>query len=296
MFDVTKLPVNKQFTKRLIKPDTWIINPWDENNAAPHPHVVIGEEKALIIDTTWTTLPLREYIEGYVTDKPVMVASTHGHADHTNANWMFDDRPIYMSEFAWNEIQARRELDEIAGRWGGNKPGNYVPILIKPGDIIDLGNRQIEVIPYEGSHSLGSLLFLDRKYGILFTGDEIECGQMLVMGNRSSVNCVERLRDNLQSLVSNWGDKITMLCPPHNGSPIDAKFLEYLVENCNRILSGIEGESDVGSTSYLYNPMEDRSPEKIKAIIDDPMIRRSEWMGTSIVYSKDRIFKNQLNN
>lgn len=294
MFDVTKLPIKKQFTKRLIKPDTWIINPWNENNSAPHPHIVIGEEKALLIDATNTTLPLREYIEEYVTDKPLMVASTHSHGDHTNANWMFEDLPIFMSEFAWNEIQERRKMDPVTAKWGKNKPGNYVPTLLKPGDIIDLGNRIIEVIPYEGSHSLGSLFYLDHKYGVLFPGDEIECGQMLVMGKRSDVNCIERLRDNLQKLIDDWGDQITTLCPPHNGSPIDAKFLEYLVENCERIMSGIEGDQDVGSTSYLYNPLEGRSQEKIRAVIDNPMIKRSEWMGTSIIYSEDRIFKNQI--
>lgn len=294
MIDVTTLPVNKQFTRRLIKPDTWIINPYDPNLAAPHPHVVIGEKYALVIDATWTTLPLRQYIEQYVTDKPLLLACSHAHHDHTNANWMFNDVPIYMSAPAWDELRARRELDDVTGKWFGHQKGDYVPHILKAGDVIDLGGREIEVLPYVGCHSPGSLLYLDRKYGVLFTGDEIECGQMLVSGRPGTKTCVELLRENIANLLAGWGDKIDTICPPHNGSPFHAKFLEYLVENCDRIMSGIEGDNDVGSLSYLYNPHEDRSPEQVKAVIDNPKLKRSEWMGTSIVYNTDRIFKSQV--
>lgn len=295
MIDVNTLPVNKQFTRRLIKPDTWIINCYDQNLAAPHPYVVIGEERALLIDPTWTKLPLRKYVEECVTDKPLWVACTHSHHDHTNANWMFNDCPFFMSQIAWEETQARRELSDEEGRWFGHQRGDYVPQVLKPGDVLDLGNREIEILPYEGSHSAGSLLYFDRKYGVLFTGDEIESGQMLVSGRPGSKVTVEGLRENVARLIEGWGDKIDILCPPHNGAPIHVRFLEYIVENCDRIMSGEEaGDMDVGSMSYLYNPLEDRPTEQIQRVLNDPKIRRSEWMGTSIVFNADRIFKKDV--
>lgn len=296
MINITTLPINKQFTRRLIKPDTWIINPYDPNLAAPHPHIIIGDEYALLFDPTWTKLPLRKYIEECITDKPVKVALSHAHHDHTNACWMFDDCEIFCSQLAWDELSARREMDDVTGKWDGNPHGTFTPTILKPGDVIDIGNREIEVLPYEGCHSPGSLVYLDRKYGILFTGDEIECGQMLVGGKRGSKSCVELLRENIVTILEGWGDQITTVCPPHNGSPFDAAFLTYLVENCDRIMSGIEGMDDVGSMSYLYNPLEDRSEENIRATLENPMIKRSEWKGTSIVYNTDKIFKSQLAN
>ncbi len=292
--DISSLPVNKQFTRRLIRPDTWIINPYDQNLAAPHPHIIIGEEYALLFDPTWTKLPLRQYIVECITDKPVKVALSHAHHDHTNASWMFDDCEFFCSQSAWEELKARRELGEEEGKWDGHKRGTFIPTILKPGDVIDIGGREIEVLPYKGCHSPGSLIYLDRKYGILFCGDEIECGQMLIGGKRGSESCVELLKENLTGILDGWKDVITTICPPHNGSPIDAAFLTYLVENCDRIMSGIEGMDDVGSLSYLYNPLEDRSPAKIEEILSDPKMKRSEWKGTSIVYSTDRIFKNQL--
>lgn len=290
--DITKLPINKQFRRQLIKPDTWLIIPFDQDMAVPHPHVVIGEEKALVIDTTYTTLPLRQYIEECVTDKPLVVACSHSHFDHTDANWQFNDCPIYMSASAWEEISARRNKPAM-----GPAPvpkGDYVPTILKPGDTIDLGGRIIEVIPYEGTHSDTSLFYLDRKHHLLFTGDEIECGQMLVGGRPGSKNCIERLRENIAKLIEDWGSEIEYLCPPHNGSPIHADFLGYLVENCDRILSGIPGDQDVGSMTYLYNPSEGRPAEMIQRALDDPKSMRSEWKGTSIVYNVDRVFKSQV--
>jgi glyoxylase-like metal-dependent hydrolase (beta-lactamase superfamily II) len=296
MVDVKTLPVNKQFTRRLIRPDSWVINCYDPNQAAPHPHVIIGSDKAAVIDPTWTRLPLREYVETCVTDKPLIVLCSHSHHDHTNANWMFNDLPIYMSAYAWQEIQERRKLSDEEGKWMGHPHGDYVPRLLKPGDTLDLGGRVIEVLPYEGCHSPGSLIYLDHKYHLLFTGDEIECGQILIGGGpgRRSTASVEKLRDNLNNILEGWGKEIDMVCPPHNGSPFDVHFLKYLVENCERIMAGKEGIDDVGSMSYLYNPLEDRSEEQIRRTLEDPDLKRSEWKGTSIVYRTDHIFRAQV--
>ena len=289
MIDITTLPVNKQFTRRLIRPDTWIINCYDPNLASPHPYLIIGKERALLIDPTWTKLPLRKYIEEYVTDLPLWVVCTHSHLDHTNAAWMFDDLPIFMSEIAWEETQARRLLSDKEGRWMGHPKGTFTAKTLKPGDMLDLGGRVLEVLPYRGCHSTGSLLFLDRSAGVLFTGDEIECGQMLVGGRAGSPNCVELLRDNLASLKADFGGQFDLICPAHNGAPIDASFLDILIENCERILSGIEGDDDVGSMTSLYNPLEDRPEESIRKVLSDPTTKRSEWQGSSIVYNTQRI-------
>ncbi len=293
-FDLHSLPVDKLFSRRLILPGTWVINCFDPNMAAPHPHLVEGDDAVLLIDTTWTQFPLREYAEQIAAGRKILVFSTHAHFDHTNANYQFDDCPIYMSETAWRELAARREKSDEEGKWTGFERGTYIPNILKVGDPIDLGNRRLEAIPYTGIHSPGSLMLLDEREQVLFPGDEIDCGQILISGKPGDGICVEMLRDDIKNLLDGYGDRIRFICPPHNGSPVHAKFLEYLLENCSRILSGIEGMSDVGSMTYLYNPMEDRSPEKVKQILADPKMKRSEWMGTSIVYNVDRIFKSQV--
>ncbi len=285
MTDFKSMPVNKQFMRILIKPDTWLLNGISLDNAAPHPHVVEGDKYAAIIDTTDLDLELRKYIEECVTQKPLIVVSSHSHGDHTANNYMFEDCPIYMSEVAWEEIKQNRENPNP--RMTGWAKGTYTPITVKDGDIIDLGGRQLECIKFCGCHSPSSMVYLDTKYGCLFTGDEFEGGQVLIMGGGpgKSNNCIELYRDNLLDLKRRVDGRATIICPPHNGSAIDILLLDYMIENCERILAGHEGMKDVRSMTFGLNP----HGYNIDGFVNDD-IRRSEWMGTSIVYSKSRIF------
>ncbi|MCD7820108.1 MAG: MBL fold metallo-hydrolase, partial [Lachnospiraceae bacterium] len=168
MLNVKELPIHKQFSRRLIKPDTWLINSYDPSCESPNPYVLIGDTDALVIDTTDTKQNVRAYIETCITDKPLSVASTHSHHDHTLNNGLFNERPIYMSQVAWEEIQENRKTG-FNGKAADYVIGDYVPIIVKPGDIIDLGGRQSEVIEFGGCHSRSSIAYLDKKYGILFS-------------------------------------------------------------------------------------------------------------------------------
>ncbi len=296
------LPVRQQFSCRLIKPDTWIINPVHLSPDTPRPHLLIGEKYALVIDACDTKFNLRKYIEEYLTDKPLMVASSHSHFDHTLANSQFADCPIYMSPVAIEEIkvrdeQARTTTDpHLKARYEGHVLGNYEPIPILPGDTIDLGGRVIECVEFYGCHSLSSTGYLDRKEGIFFSGDELDGAQSLIHGEgRGSINCVERFRDNLLMLKERRDrGEFDMICPPHNGSPMYAGILDNLLANCEHILSGHAGSTDIGSFTYLINPYESRSPEMAEKMRFNPDYLRSDYAGTSIVYSVNRIYYKDL--
>ena len=290
MAQVAEYPVNKQFDMRLAKPDTWIIIPFNPSAETPRIHVLIGEKYALVIDPTDTPYDLRTYIEENVTDKPLLVANTHSHHDHTYANYLFDDCTIYMSETCRNELQDNRDNGRFRTDLLGNTHKSMNPgTVIKDGDIIDLGGRIIEAIAITPCHAPSSILYLDRTAGILFTGDEIDPGQVNMWNTP-----VETFRDNIVKLLERR-DEFDMICAPHNGTPMHADILKYYLENCDRIMSGIEGDLDVGSTTYLLNPFENRPPEAIEYRRWDPVTRRSFWKGTAINYNVDLIFNRQLN-
>lgn len=291
------LPVRQQFSCRLIKKDTWIINPVHLSPDTPRPHLLIGKEKALVIDACDTRFPLKTYIQKYITDKPLMVASTHAHFDHTLANGQFADCPIFMSPAAIEEVrqkteEARTTTDpHLIERYRGHILGNYTPIPIVPGDMIDLGDRIVECIELYGCHSITSTGYVDHGQGILFSGDELDGAQDLIQGGgRGGLNCVERFRDNMVHLREKRDrGEFDTICPPHNGSPMDAGILDNLIDNCEYILSGHPGTPDIGSFTYLLNPFESRPDEKVKKMRFDPSFLRSDFAGTSIVYSADRI-------
>lgn len=288
MKNVAELPLIKQFHMRLVKPDTWIIEPFCPSSDAPRVHLLIGETYALVIDPTDTPYDLRAYIQTYVTDKPLLVANTHSHNDHTYANYLFDDCTIYMSEICQQELRQARthspKLDALGHAYASYNEGT----VVRPGDVIELGGRPVQVLGCTPCHAASSLLFLDEKAGILFTGDEIDAGQVNIWNQP-----VEVFRDNIVMLLG-LRDRFDTICCPHNGTPMHADVLRYFLENCDRIMSGIEGDMDKGSTSYLLNPFEPRSPESVDHRRWDPLIRRSEWKSTAINYNIDLIFREQL--
>ncbi len=297
MFDVFALPIEKQFSRRLIKPDTWILNAFVLGFAPPHPHVVVGEKLAAVIDTTDVFYNVREYVEKVVTDKPLITISSHSHFDHTGNNYQFDDCPQYMSEISAQEILDSRT--KPSPRPGRVVKGTYTPVIVKDGDIIDLGGRQIECIKFCGCHSPSSMAYLDTKYGCLFTGDEFEGGQVLIGGRAGSKNCVELYRDNLIELKNRVEGRATCICPPHNGSPMDISMLDNMIENCERIMAGHEGSKEIGSMSFGLNPMSYHNPPFGEVCYVDSSARlerygdtgrRSEWKGATLVYDVKRIF------
>lgn len=295
---VDDLPLKRRFSMRLIAPDTWVIDCYSEEGGIANPHLLLGKKAALVIDTADARQPLRDYLQQYITgDLPILVASTHSHFDHTGNNGQFNDCPIYMSQIAWEEIQRQRETGFFEKEKKNQYiQGDYIPNIIQEGDRIDLGDREIEVISFGGCHSSGSIAFLDHKHGLFFPGDELESGQALMQGDdRGGENCVERMRDNILHL-SSWKSEIKMVCSPHNGSPMDPQIIDFYLENCERILRGIEGSREIGSFTYLLGPNETRPAEKVQRLLHDPYTRRSEWKGSSIIYSTNRVYYTQIKN
>lgn len=292
MKKVFELPVNKQFTMRLAKPDTWVITPYSPSWDVPRPHVLVGSKYALVIDPTDTPYNLRKFIEENITDKPLIVADTHSHNDHTYNNYLFDDCTIYMSEKCKLELRERRNHPDewhLVPELGMTHISQNDGTVIHGGETIDLGDRIIEAIEIKPCHSPTSILYLDKTKGILFTGDELETGQI----NLWNIP-VETFRQNLIDLKARRNE-FDMICPPHNGSPVHADILDYFIENCDRVMSGIEGETDVASTSYLLNPFEPRGEDTIEYRRWDPVTKRSFWKGTAINYNVDLVFNRQLN-
>lgn len=288
MQNMAREPLKKQFHIRLMKPDTWAIEPFNPSCDTPRPHLLIGTERALVIDPTDTPYDLRAYIEQYITDKPLIVANTHSHNDHTYANYLFDDCTIYMSEICQKELAASHARQPRPDLLGNTHVSQNPGTVVHPGDTIDLGGRIIRVLDCIPCHAPSSLMYLDETAGILFTGDEIDPGQI----NMWNIP-VETFRKNIVKLLG-LRDKFDTICAPHNGTPVHADILRYFLENCDRLMSGIEGDEDVASYSYLLNPFEPRDARSVAFRRSDPVTRRSEWMGTAINYNVDLIFEKDL--
>lgn len=206
--------------------DTWCIQ-----FGNVYSYVLIGEEKALVIDTAYGVGDLRKFIEEQITTKPVIVANTHGHFDHTGGNAFWED--AYMSEISTQDCK-RVMGPEAEKAFLAMPHPDYATHVLKEGDVIDLGGRKVEVIEI-GAHHDGSLAYLDHSNRCLYTGDELESGQVIIF--RGTRKEIEKHLANMKKLQGRKAE-FDFICPAHNGTPIVPEYIDDFVKLDEGILDG----------------------------------------------------------
>ena len=132
-------------------------------------YVVVGSERAAVIDTGIspgeTIIPLIRRI----TDKPLVLVLTHAHLDHMHHMNEFDE--VYLCH---DELQMS---DEALAVVGGGKTREDLERTkdMQTGSVISLGDDLLEIYKVPG-HTPGTVVILESKYNMLFTGDAIGSG------------------------------------------------------------------------------------------------------------------------
>lgn len=193
-------------------------------------YVLVTRDKALVVDTQTMTefegKTIADYVKS-ITDKPLVVVNTHPHRDHIAGNPQFGE--VHLSAPAMEEVRA------VAAR--ENTPITYTMKPLKDGDLIDLGDRKIEVIAIP-AHSPGSIALLDQKTGYLFTGDEIDPGQVVGMNPVK----IKLHHANMQKLYEKHYSRISMIIPAHNGAPVTKRYIKYFMDLDAKIIAGTAPE------------------------------------------------------
>jgi glyoxylase-like metal-dependent hydrolase (beta-lactamase superfamily II) len=148
----------------------------------------------LLIDTGLGVSSLRQHLAELI-DKPLLAIASHIHFDHAGGIHEFAERAIHTAE-----AQALRDGDAYEALC--SQPG-WVDIdhfellphpgftvdqynfraseptqILQEGDILDLGDRALEVFHLPG-HSAGCIALYDDRSQALFSGDVIYDGELL---------------------------------------------------------------------------------------------------------------------
>lgn len=271
------------FKARLRAPGTWQIT-----TAGDYIYLVEGEKEALVIDTGNGCGNLREMCRK-LTDKPIRrAANTHEHFDHTVGNCYFDE--VYMTQACKDAVTSPdyryAYLNDL------DIPRDYPIHVVSDGDIIDLGGRELEVFAVP-DHAAGSMMLLDRKNRLLFSGDEL--GTPAYKEVRTTVEAyarnVARLYEHIEEIDWIFG----------GGFVYDHMILYRQMQCLNQILKGSEAQ-----VYYAPKPiMPDPDPEGRMVIPrrvpnpydfykhkkpDTGSRRIMTYAYCSIIYEHDRVF------
>lgn len=223
---LTVSAVHAQGTENLsvkqVRPDFWVIQAITGTLSTMY--LIEGQDSALLIDTGMGDKDLPKVV-AELTKKPVIVAFTHGHGDHTGGAKYYKE--IYMNSKDLSMVRA----------------GNIKWKNLSEGQIIDLGTCQLEVIEVPG-HTPGSVAFLDRKNRCIFTGDAIGSGDvwMQLRGCSTVAEYYEVLK-KVQKLIPTfdtiWYGHEEQL--PQKPAP--AQYVNDMTKAAERVLAGDVGES-----------------------------------------------------
>lgn len=229
------------FTSKKIAENTWQIF-----SSGDYSYLVAGDEQAIAIDTGYGAGNIRDYMQS-LTDKPLScVINTHDHFDHTANNGYFDC--AYMGEKTVPLATIPSPSFE-----GIDFPQDYERIAVGTGYVFSLGNRDLEVFDLP-DHAVGSIVLLDRKERILFSGDEFVAGGKTLNGG------VNAFYNHLKPLFYHC-DEIDQLC----GGPgiFDGKLLCQVYAGLEYILDGHEGEIPALQSEESEDPVSPDSKGRI---------------------------------
>lgn len=204
-------------------------------------YLIEGDEKAMLIDTGCGGGNVRRLASAF-TDKPMVLAVTHAHGDH--------DAHANEFETAYLHVADIDRLEEMNRHFGVSEEEALHAqdfVAIRGGDVIDLGNCPVRVFEMPG-HTPGSVVFVDEKHRLVFTGDAIGSGVGVWMQLRGCP-CLSQYRKDLEKLKTelepyreytflggHYRQGGTPGTPDYH--PASYRMLEDLVTLCDLVLSG----------------------------------------------------------
>ena len=237
----------------------------------PWMYLVVGEEKALLVDTSFGIGNLKGLVEQLSGAREVIVVNTHNHFDHAYGNAQFER--VYCHEYEAPVIQRQDShiwdylFEEGTGRgiWMDMDRNDIIPfkeyevIGCPDGYTFSLGPEHEVELVFLGGHSAGSCGYLDKKNRIFFAGDDVISMNVVIHGAKPGVPhgeyaSVSALRDNLKKLAGRM-DEFDHVFPGHFVTDLESITVRHMLDACEAICQSPEGNATYqkeknGSTDF----------------------------------------------
>jgi glyoxylase-like metal-dependent hydrolase (beta-lactamase superfamily II) len=260
-------PLTTWFDVRELEPGVHLISEPGHVNS----FLIEGSKSAVLLDTGLGVANIRKVAEE-LTPKPLLAVNSHYHFDHTGGNRLFSEfaihrigadlvaRPVpqeitdgYMNYTrrlleAWGPYKQAddlyfhlltverllrplpRDFDPATYRLPASTPSR----LLDDGDLLDLGDRKLQVLHTPG-HSPDCICLFDEKNGLLFGGDTINTGPIYAQLEDSDLGQFASSTARLAGMSDAIRRVFVCHFMRYDG---DASLLKEIAEGFRRLLAG----------------------------------------------------------
>jgi glyoxylase-like metal-dependent hydrolase (beta-lactamase superfamily II) len=225
-------------------------------------YLIEGEDSALVFDTGNGIGDIAAVIKN-LTDKPVSVLNSHSHYDHVGGNYAFEK--IYGMDTPFSHKRQKGiENKDIAMEVSNEALCRPLPLgvsekshigrpykvtnLIRHGSVIDLGERQLEVIHLPG-HTPDAIALIDREAGLMWTGDSFYAGTIWLYSPETDLAAYA---ESLQKMVEQV-PHLKALLPAHNTPWVAPQILLKVQAAYAAMLAGKAQKVDQGDGMVEYH-------------------------------------------
>lgn len=168
-----------------VAPGVWVV-PDGGVPLVPNIGIVLGERKALVVDTgigPENGRRVRQLAEELAGDRELVLTITHFHPEHGFGAQAFADATIVYNRAQRDEFRAKAAgYLEMFRTFGEGVASALEGVeLVEPTDVyegdastLDLGGRSVELRSWGQAHTLGDQVVFLPEERILFTGDLVE--------------------------------------------------------------------------------------------------------------------------
>jgi len=212
-------------------------------------YLILGRDRALLFDTGMGIADLPSLV-AELTDLPLTVFISHAHFDHVGSAAAFagradilvhpaeaerlrtgvnrdEIRTFLVPEYLLGPLPSGIDLETFA--IAGAEPTD----LVRGGDHISLGDRDLEVIDIPG-HSIGQIGLVDRARGWIFSADAYYPGPLYAHKPGMDVAAYQRSLDLLAAVAQD----VPTVYPSHNACPEPSSQLIAASNGMREVLNG----------------------------------------------------------
>jgi len=233
--------------------------------------LILGKKRAIMFDTGLGIADIKQ-VALSLTSLPIVVINSHTHNDHVGGNWEFgganEDEDIYAMDTAFTRTNAKgstvdAQAELAAGSICGELPAGFdaksyatrpfhITRWIHDGEKIDLGGRVLEVISTPG-HTPDAICLLDRKNGLLFTGDTFYPGPIWLYRPETDLQAYI----NSVAKIAALAPRLHLLLTSHNEPQADPAQLPKLLAAIKKVRDGkvrpVSAGESAGEGKVHYN-------------------------------------------